>query len=996
MAEGEENEPEPVDIGEILNDSTINITGFGFEFVESQEVTEMQREYPYDEITYMTVAIKILPGENPSEIVIGNTKLENVLPPKQISGFATPKTHFLIRSETNEIIAADFTVGKGGGKYNLGGIDFDADEGASIEYDLKKGILDLSNIESTKINTPIDEIPKEIKKIIGHNLDFPEGFTLSGRMIPSESSYILESGNFYYRNFNFEVGYGNSYYRENSNIVFFGGNEFTEEDFNPRMNYVIPKKDSIQFISNSEEGSSFSPVPIKFQDNELLGMTSEELYYAKFGIHLKSGDSLEIIPQENKPSKFIFENLKRSEYNFYGDSQIINDGHSIKFNRQNEIEVERTHLEYYDILRSTYMPIEMEIEIKDDEGNLNKNKFIMDSEGEFSLLDKEDNNRVVYTRPGLSDILKNGRNESIGAYQLVFERQFEKLGGFSDPSLLNKKHDAIKNLMIAGITPEELDLFMSSVADKKESKQFMFSELDMLQDISKEASYIGMKKEEMLDLSEQIISSDGGWRLTNEPDLLSLAIKEFDGKNMEEIIFGARILEEYTGHYTSQFASLAKRSGMKISEIQDEESLAKSFSKGLNSITKTTGGNEHRYIFQGAAVLINQMHDQEGYLYHSDEIRKNIAKDLNFESKYYLINYANSDLYQSTFDKLYENFPEDSVQRIKEEIDPEGEHWADFVMGMARRDKVNDLINQDSNFFIEGIEKALGEKGTSELAQNVVFLTNTFEEYYTNSEHNKEREYLEDLLLKKYSEAKGTESMALYGYLIKLNEETCKSGIKKAYSDLCAKLPDIPTLEIPKSWAKDKTIAAKLYFYDDEAWFGITGDQYTKAPYNYILNKGESTKDTTVLEKNINGIKFKVVLTLDNSDVSEAVNGEEFDIISHRGHSYHLPDTFNGQSDSTKLFYLGSCGSYGETPYLQKNYPNAFLISDENTGQGDTNNRAINMIMENLARGTLEWGDLKENIPEDKGIIFPHEKNQLVLRYAEQFKDGTSYYLEDY
>ena len=981
ISEDENDETEQINLGEMLNNSAINITGIGFEFLGYETITERQKEYPYEEYSYQVVAIKLSSEENPSEINIGKNKLENIVSRTRYEWEDGPDHSFLINPVNNEIISADFSVGKGGGEYVLGDTDFSAEENSRVEYNQKEGKL---SVYRGKIKNRVDEIPEGIKSIFGADLEFAEGFTLDGEVFTNVNlgnSYLLKTGILEYKGF--EVG---SRHNSNQRIIFSSENnlEMQTGEYDPSFNYIIGGGNSVKFISNSERLGAFQPDIDQFKDNEILGLTKEEISQTKFNIYITSGDSLEIISQQNNPPKFI---LKKSvgteDIHYYGKSGLINDGHSISFNENNELSTKMSTPSYYELTTGKYFPIEIELETRDEEGNL-KNEFILNSEGEFSLIDQENKNRVIYTRYGLSNILKEGLTaQTISDYENIFDIYYKD--SFSLDAATTRR--TISDLASAGISPKDTDLLLESISSKKESGQVLYSDLFLLNKINDEASYLGVEKSKMLDFSEKIILSEGATIIGNNQKFISLAVREFDGKNADEIIEGAVILSKYTGYYSSGFATLAEKSGIKFSDIKDKSSLAESFSKGLNSFSKTSSANEQADVFKKAAVLINQMHDQEGNLDSSDTIRESISKNLNFESKYFLINHANSDLYQSTFDKLYENFPENSVQRIKQEIDPEGKYWANFVLSMASRDRTNDLIDQDSEFFLQGIDKALEEQDTFSLARNVVFLTNTFEEYYKNPKYIGEKEYFENFLVDKYHSEEDSSKKALYGYLIKLNEDSCNSEIKEKYSQICDELPEIPNLDIPSSWTEDNTIAAKLYFYDDESWFGITKKQYTNPPYNFKLNEEKSTKNTAILEKESRGYKLKIVLTLDNSDVDDAVNGEEFDIISHRGHSFHLSDTFNSRSDSTKLFYLGSCGSYGQTPRLQSNYPNAYLISDENTGQGNTNNRAIIAIMENLLQGASDWDSLRTNVPEGKGLVFPNDKNQLVLRFIQQVKE---------
>ncbi|MBU0579948.1 MAG: hypothetical protein KKA19_02125, partial [Candidatus Margulisbacteria bacterium] len=156
--------------------------------------------------------------------------------------------------------------------------------------------------------------------------------------------------------------------------------------------------------------------------------------------------------------------------------------------------------------------------------------------------------------------------------------------------------------------------------------------------------------------------------------------------------------------------------------------------------------------------------------------------------------------------------------------------------------------------------------------------------------------------------------------------------------------------------------------------------------------KKESKENTYVLSKNINGISIKIIITMDNSDVKEALNDENIDIVGHRGHSFELQEeTFckNYKSRGNQLFFLGSCGSFREVPDIQKNMPNNYYLCDENMGVGEDNNQLLYYIMLAIANNKTTWQEVRDFInnssPDfklnEKGIVFPDQKGLLLRDY---------------
>jgi hypothetical protein len=477
----------------------------------------------------------------------------------------------------------------------------------------------------------------------------------------------------------------------------------------------------------------------------------------------------------------------------------------------------------------------------------------------------------------------------------------------------------------------------------------------------------GLTSDQSIDLISQIVDKSGesfGNVLYGIPNSLIF----FDEEKIDEISSGLVYAFEF-------YPSIGQVGSMDYAVIKDEITLGQ-------ELANTLARNKDAFLendFNRMAVMINRLHDTEGELSGTDIIRTSFAENSDFETKYKLISEANGDLYTSTFLKLYDSFPEEVIDSVKA-VDPEGENYVDFVLQMANRGKAKEILEEDPSFFLNSIEQGISNEGSQEgkLLDNTAFLTNTFLEYYENPEYSEEKEYFENILVEKYQNAQTNEEKGAYAFLLKLDEDPIRNEAKEISRDL----PELPSLTVPEKWIEDDEISMKSYYYEDEAWYGISIDQYQNPPYNMkLVSKTDSSAE---LIQEINGKKLRIVLTKDNSDVDEAINGDEFDIVSHRGHSYHLDETFSGKGDNEKLLYMGSCGSYCSFPTVQKQYPNSYLISEENTGEGAVNNYVSYYVMKRIAEGETEWSALKPDSADEKGIIFPTEKNQLLIKYIQQ------------
>ena len=399
------------------------------------------------------------------------------------------------------------------------------------------------------------------------------------------------------------------------------------------------------------------------------------------------------------------------------------------------------------------------------------------------------------------------------------------------------------------------------------------------------------------------------------------------------------------------------------------------------------------------AVLINRLHDLENR--PQDTIRTMIIHGLSTNSIYYLISLGGADLYTSTFLKMYQKLcknpaNEDRLCRDKSfiqevsRIDPEGKYTTDFYLRLANFNRLTEVLQGQESYFNTILTNALTREDNDEMLRNSVLLTSTMQSIFSQSSLNRYKEFTENLLIDNFNSARSNKDKlreSIFGYFIKLNYNNFAAR-KQGAIRIASLLPEIQEPLVPAEFLSDNKVTAKLYFYEDEEWYKITRDWLNQDGFVKTTINEKTTRHT----KPYNGKTLEIVVTTDNSDVEESINSPDVDIIAHRGHSFHLiGDTFTEyiESNSKKLLYLGSCGSFGSVPQLQKQFPNAYFIADEDTGRGADNHRILISLMKQIADRERNWNKIREStyrsLGEIQGIVWPFEKALLLYNFIQKY-----------
>src|SRR3989344_6693289 len=296
--------------------------------------------------------------------------------------------------------------------------------------------------------------------------------------------------------------------------------------------------------------------------------------------------------------------------------------------------------------------------------------------------------------------------------------------------------------------------------------------------------------------------------------------------------------------------------------------------------------------FKKFAKLINELHDWEDAEKRSDVARETIFKNLDFRSVYYLLTFGGFDIYTSGFEKVYcfnlvkcsgkiaPKYP-NFLDEIKE-IDPEQEYALGFVLTLAKYNKLKGLIDEDPEFYILLIKKALQEEDQANLRNNGMLLVNTIRAIFTEPGLSEYKRDMENFLIEQYN--KKEESLvgklwnkirgyiwprntpidtAVLGFNIKLNKDDFSDANKQRALEIADALPEIIEPVVPQDWLEDDKLVAKLYITQK----GQLGATRSNLINNYGF-KASRSSGLNILSKKVNGVTLQIVLTSDTSDVN--------------------------------------------------------------------------------------------------------------------------------
>ncbi|MGM5484517.1 MAG: hypothetical protein ACQEP1_01445 [Nanobdellota archaeon] len=424
-----------------------------------------------------------------------------------------------------------------------------------------------------------------------------------------------------------------------------------------------------------------------------------------------------------------------------------------------------------------------------------------------------------------------------------------------------------------------------------------------------------------------------------------------DDENTYDILEGIRIADKYSNLKQKTMTEM----GVDYSEIRGRRSLAEEIAEKLNQ-----GKAENQ---KKAAKLIDYIHDTEWELYKTDLIRDNITDDLEFKAIYDMISSANDTIYESTFKRLHDNLPEDITDSIRK-VDSEREKWIDFVYALSSRGYLEEIIDEDKDFFFDALIKGLKSEDQYKLIRNGSFAVKNLERFF-GTEYS---EQLNEFLEKRFRNADKNIEKGVYGFMLK----------KQNRSDITKTLPEIPLSKVPDEWSERDTLKAVLVYYPDEEWFSHSAHSFNNG---YGMKLTKNGKEHKRLTKEINDKHIMIELVKDKN-VAQKIKDKDYIMIAHRGHSPHQTETFSVPSDRKMIAYSGDCGSAQDIVRISLMYPNSFPILIRGTGKGAQNNHIIYNTMKGIAQGKKDW---KKFDPYGWNTLFPNDTQSNLIRYSIKF-----------
>lgn len=924
-------------------------------------------------------------GEEAS-LEIEGISFDNIVP-KDESGV----TSYIEVDNFGKIIKVNFLVNDQGGEYFINNVKFNAPPNSRVSYTFEEGFSFPNGADISEIKE-FSNIAKPIS-ITGYNLSFMDKLNVNGKLQLNKYGYLIEEGEANYEGLKIKSWAGEL---DQVLIVENNGEEFNYGK-NMRTSW-IKKSENILEIQSSNEGR----VIIDFlQDNEILDIDPND----RLEISVFNGDNLKIEKITENSNVFSRLNHRTSE-NSGGSVRIANDGLLVDIENGNKLLSENL-LNLDDILNNKYKAVplvitsesfEEELKIDSDgklqgilyegTGSLREEKVVyelknpiiglQDSQLEGLVKNMKENIKddvSIYESFSFSqDILSSGNKngftneQSLELINGVIEKKGDNSNSFLSSTLsgMNKlKSSDLK------INPERFNEFTLQVLDVVgtdfSDSQRLSDTYDILESGLKRGNDFNLVK----DFSSKFANLDGVYDVR----FFEAGVKEYNGNNFNDINLGIDISNKYgVLGYTTEFLDI------KYSNINDKNALAKEYASAINNYFERTESINQQYSIV-ASESINRMHDFENIFDNSDSLRDSLINGLNFDSKYYIISNSigTSDLYPSTFNKIYDSFNKESLVEEIKKIDSSGEYWSDFTVQISARGKLPEAFKENPDFFRDMIYNSLTLKGDNSnydsFYRNSVLMQDVIYDIYSNPDkYPGEKERLESFFTEKYSNAVNTREKAVYSYLLKLNEDPAN----KETLGIINSIPDIKGSKLDTNLLDKKEVAGKLYFYDDETSYYDAKNDFVK---NYGMKVEWSDDSVTRLSKFVGNKKVIIDMELNSAGVDYIPSAREdlmnqfYIYLAHRGHCYHAPQTFSAPSDSYKIIQDGGCQSYSNLGYWQEKFPNSFVITDKDTGRYIDNDKLIYSILNEIASGELDLNNMNLDFSQDAGFVLPYRES---------------------
>lgn len=371
---------------------------------------------------------------------------------------------------------------------------------------------------------------------------------------------------------------------------------------------------------------------------------------------------------------------------------------------------------------------------------------------------------------------------------------------------------------------------------------------------------------------------------------------------------------------------------------------------------------------------INDLHNEP-----NPKVRFKAIDDFNWKELYTLMVYSEEEIFTSSFNGVFERLmyrlKEDKVTGDQMFKKMNYNRFRIFLKLCAGYGKLNDFLKTMS---VDN-SRALITKFTNNLDDNSGELRsaiNVADAFGSIRDTNLLKLIRNNVVYeyRRVSDENSVSGVAIYGLLKSLfvdQKQKDKSWYNKVSENY--KLERIDVIPISKMLGYDKVHRQVHFFYDDEdgdasfssflATFNTPDYKIIKKP-NYIII--ESTK----------GTKIRIYANQPKSELDG--QGElmalmdsfkkDVQVMVHRGHSYYAMNTIDQMPATTKIIFLGSCGSYHNMHEVLGKSQNVHIISSKQIGTMTVNNPLLFLIT--------------ETVRENKDIVWDEIWKKLELKLA--------------
>ena len=393
--------------------------------------------------------------------------------------------------------------------------------------------------------------------------------------------------------------------------------------------------------------------------------------------------------------------------------------------------------------------------------------------------------------------------------------------------------------------------------------------------------------------------------------------------------------------------------------------------------------------------VINGLHDSP------DNIRMKKVEPLNAQELYYLCVMAETEIYTSSYLKVYERI----FQRMKNPnsdsllMSVGFDHFKKFIKMAANYNTLDNFLKRmekgNAEILMKAFAGGLEKTGSLEDAVDVA------DSYASISDPALRKLILDEVQLNLNQQNKDENKRGLAIYDLLNNIFLSLDSTNKI--DISEKFGIPPIYFVKNNSLKDEKgrIIVQQFFFGDKD--GIYSFSQFKSLYNTpgwkIVNKPDwievsSTKGIPIIIYANKPLDEKEGLddkAQENLDEYLSENDLSPTVVIHRGHSYHVTSTINQLVRTTKVVFLGSCGGYQNINKVLQISPYAQIIASKQTGTGTVNSPMIMSITETLRQGKdLNWPEMWKNLGKQL------KSNDMFEDYVPPYKNLGALFIMAY